>query len=608
MIKKFYALIIMAAITFTASAQVLVYHVIQKDSGGALIPWYSPNPGLSYDHDLQLIWNFWKNFPSTNGVKNYMTDHSYCGNQCGNKVGGDQFAMLLSSWALLYAYTGDTAIVNNMRYIADTYLAHSLSPFYYAWPNLPFPCNYGDNTSDTYDGDYLLGLGITQPDKAGSFGAELLNLYKITRDTNYLNAAVNIANTLADKVQAGSSSNSPYPFKIEAQGGSSVLSGSFNYTGNVVPTLRLFEDLAALNMGHVVKYDTAYNMIKRWVQAYPQQNNNWGNFFEDIYFPSNTEINAVTMAYYIMQHPGWSSTYKQDARSILNWTLNTLGSHAYDSLGVTAIYEQTVDLKEGGSHTSRFASAELLYSLITGDTSRREQAIRQLNWATYLCDTSGQVRFSPQETTVWLTDGYGDYVRHFIRAMYNYPTIAPYNANHLLGSTSVISFITYQPQEIFYSTFDDSASETLRLTSKPLKVTADGVEISELQTLNTDGWTWTPYDSGGVLKVLHTHSHDVNILWTTTSINTLTENVKYLSVFPNPVNETLNLNYALKNAGPVTIQVLNLLGQKLQEVRTDGNDRLNTLQLNVSALEPGTYFARIVSAQGQAVRQFVVSR
>src|SRR5580704_12421150 len=122
-------LLFLSAVFFSGSAQsVISYHTIQTDSLGYLIPWYNPDPGTSYDHDLSLIWNFWKNFPATGGVKDYMMDHSYSPTLQGNKVGGDQFAMALSSWALYYAYTGDTSIVNDMAYIANTYLAHSLSP------------------------------------------------------------------------------------------------------------------------------------------------------------------------------------------------------------------------------------------------------------------------------------------------------------------------------------------------------------------------------------------------------------------------------------------------------------------------------------------------
>ena len=79
--------------------------------------------------------------------------------------------------------------------MADYYLAHSLSPADSKWPNLPYPYNMVIH-SGIYDGDMILGKDYLQPDKAGSFGYELVNLYKKTGDEKYLDAAVKIANTL----------------------------------------------------------------------------------------------------------------------------------------------------------------------------------------------------------------------------------------------------------------------------------------------------------------------------------------------------------------------------------------------------------------------------
>ena len=41
----------------------LMYHAIQTDKDGLIIPWYSPDPGDSYDHILGLVWQYWKNLP-----------------------------------------------------------------------------------------------------------------------------------------------------------------------------------------------------------------------------------------------------------------------------------------------------------------------------------------------------------------------------------------------------------------------------------------------------------------------------------------------------------------------------------------------------------------
>lgn len=98
-------------------------------------------------------------------------------------VGGDQFSMALSSWKLLFAYRGgaegihkNNEIRDNMQFIADYYLSHGLSPTHAAWPNIPYPYN-SLLYAGTFDGDMVIGRGYKQPDKAASFGAELIDVY-----------------------------------------------------------------------------------------------------------------------------------------------------------------------------------------------------------------------------------------------------------------------------------------------------------------------------------------------------------------------------------------------------------------------------------------------
>ena len=111
--KKIYVLPLLFLLLFKHSfcQQVLVFHTIQTDSSGKMVPWYNADPSVAYDHDLNLIWNFWQNIPTSLGTPYYMTDHSYGVVSPANMIGGDQFAMALSSWTLLYQYTGDTAMV-----------------------------------------------------------------------------------------------------------------------------------------------------------------------------------------------------------------------------------------------------------------------------------------------------------------------------------------------------------------------------------------------------------------------------------------------------------------------------------------------------------------
>jgi hypothetical protein len=92
---------------------------------GSILPWYSSDQGISYDTVLLLVWNYWKNMPAdSTGEKHYLLHQVYKpGNRRG--LGSDQLTIALSSWDLLYNYTGDKSILDNMKYIADYYIANS---------------------------------------------------------------------------------------------------------------------------------------------------------------------------------------------------------------------------------------------------------------------------------------------------------------------------------------------------------------------------------------------------------------------------------------------------------------------------------------------------
>lgn len=604
--QKFFLLFMAAFLTCkSATSQTIVYHNAVTDQNGKLLPWYNANHGASYQFCLNTIWDFWKKIPTCCGNhKFYMIDHTWGGQQVQeNKVGGDQFAMMISSWALAYAYTGDSFFVNDMQYIADTYLAYSLSPDTAAWANLPYPSNYSVPYLPRYDGDYVLGANFTQPDKAGSFGAELITLYKITGEQRYLNAAVKIATTLAANVADGDSLHSPYPFKVNALTG--ALPGNYNtypalyLSANLAPTLTLFDELKKMNKGSL-QQDSASQKIMRWIKRYPLQNNNWGNFFENIIFPSNASINAITMAMYILEkETAWSNTWLQDARTILDNGMLLLGSSAYDSLGVKPILEQTADLKEGGSHTARFGSVELLYAEKAGDTSRIQHAVRQLDWATYLVDFDGKVRFSPRNNSIWYTDGYGDFVRHFIRAMGWYPAIAFDSSNHLIRSSSVVKQIAYNSSRIAYTTYDSATQETLRLTQKPMQVKASGIVLNETASPANNSWWWQPAALGGVLKVHHS-TPSVEVLFNLSHIAD-TETPFVWQLRPNPAHTTLTIQ--AENAADAHFYILNNLGavQPIKFVNKNNGE----IEADVSTLPQGSYQLVAEYAQKRSVKKWL---
>lgn len=515
----------------------LVFHRIRTDGQGRLVSWADDEPGRAYDLVIRKVWDFWAGMRTDlNGLPYYMNHQVWRpGVNDPRGLGGDQLAMALSSWHLLYQYTGWEGVRENMKFIADYYIAHGFSPSDAQWPNLPFPYNtlvY----SGRYDGDMILGPGYTQPDKAGAFGDELVTLYQMTGRRVYLDAAVKIADTLAHHVQPGDAEHSPLPFKVHAftgevgtlrsNTGDGSVTGRSTYTTNWVGALQLFERLIRLGEGHTRAYQRAFELILDWMRRVPLENHRWGPFFEDIPGWSDTQINAVTFARFILLHRELFPQWRQDVNSIFDWVYERLGDDQWAAYGVRAVREQTAYLTPGNSHTARQAATELLYASLTGDTSRAEHAVRQLNWATYMVDHDGKNNYPRDE--VWLTDGYGDYVRHYLRAMAAMPELAPSGQNHILDSTSILTQADYapdfnkrlfpdvRPEEwgrvlIFYSTFDRQGTETLRLAAKPSRITLNDRILEEVAELDREGWNWRPLASGGVLKIRRTDGDRVKI-------------------------------------------------------------------------------------------------
>ncbi len=391
-------------------------------------------------------------------------------------LGGDQIDMALDSWNLLYGYLGDPELHANMAMMADFWLDHGLSAPDVLYANLPYPYDL-EVCSGRFDGDMRAGKGYLQPDKAASFAVELVLLYKLTGNKKYLTAAVKIADSLVATVTPGDAEHSPWPFRVNAATGKpaeETRNGKLftaGYTSNWTPALRLFSDLQALRQGNTGGYRHTSAVVEAWLKKYALPTNKWGPFFEDVPTAdySDTEINADTMAAYILDHPEWDRDGKAQAWKILHWTEDRLGNHTFAALHVMPINEQTAYEVPGNSHTSRHAWVKLLYCEKTGDCGDQKQEVLRLNWATYSVNDDGRNRYPHDD--IWLTDGYGDYVRHYLRAMASMPELAPDDQNHLLRTSSVIQKIEYTTGAITYRKFDGRSEERFKLGAGiPLRV------------------------------------------------------------------------------------------------------------------------------------------
>lgn len=504
-----------AAILLTApSAQAVTLdsHVVVLDSAGKIIPW-TANPNEGYDQVVTLAWNYLlTGVPiDTKNGKPYYYSYSYMepatlGPGYGPHNPAGLYSMLTESALKYYGYSGNIEVVNLAVNVATAQLDNGMTPISgWNWSNVPYASGdqglldyHGASVGDINgSGD---GTGVIEPDKVGEMGYAWLQLYRFGGNTRFLDAAIAAADALASHVRSGNATQSPWPFRVYAETG--VVREE--YCADVIGPISLLDGLISLGLGDTTAYQAARQTAWNWLMAYPMQNNIWANYFEDVQIQPNTnnvnQYNAMMTVRYLLEHPESDPSWESHVRGLISWVESKFKVLSYGANTIT-IAEQMQFWHPMGSHTSRYASVNALLYEKTGDVDALEKAYRSLNWATYMARDNGIVIDGPEVNHVWFTDGYGDYIRHFLTGMGAVPDWAPAGQNHLVRSGSVVKNITYSPSGVGYTTSDSASTEVLRTSFTPAGVTVDGQTLSQRSDLDEAGWTFDP--SLNVLRVRH---------------------------------------------------------------------------------------------------------
>lgn len=503
------AAVSIAATRVTAQGGSLNGHPVRTDGTGGLVSWLTPQD-RAFDQAVALSWDFLLNrVPRSNGYPYYylwsamLPDLSPAAR---NNNPGSMFPGFAESAIRYYPYSGNTAVTNLTRDVLAHYLANGLTPSSWPWPNVPFAT--GRNGSLTYGGDPDVdGTDVIQPDKVGMVGTAFLKYYLFSGDVRFRDAAINCADTLAARMRTGDSSRSPWPFRINAR----TQQVREEYSAHVIAPIELFDLLITRNLGSVSTYQTARQSAWNWMMQYPMANNEWANYFEDVFVGSgsrnHTQLIALETARYLLNNPDKDPQWQSHVRGILTWVETNF---AVNQFGANAIREQYEFPYVMGSHTSRYASINAMLYDRTGDTAAKEKAYRAFNWATYMAYSDGRVIDGPDVNQIWFTDGYGDYIRHFMDGIAAVPEWAPAGQNHLLGSTSIVRSVSYAvANEVTYQTVDAAATDVLRVAFTPAVVTVDGVQLAQRSDLNQPGWTFNA--STGAVKIRRATGVNVRI-------------------------------------------------------------------------------------------------
>ena len=467
--------------------------------GGKILSW-TPNPLDGYHTVITLAWNYMLNTvpndPSTGKPAYYSRSYIDPNTQAmvswpHNPAG--LYAQMQESAQKYYQYSGNTAVMQVAENVALWQLDHGMTLAADSWPLVPYASgdagslNYGGAAYGNGNGQGD-GVGYIQPDKVGELGYAWLQLYKYDGNTRFKDAAIQAANVLSSKIRVGTVSQSPWPYRVNAHTG--VVRE--DYCSHIIAPISLLDGLIAAGLGDTAAYRTARNIAWTWMMTYPMVNNVWAQYFEDVpiqpsYNSNLNQYNAMMTARYLLEHPEFDPNWEAHVRGLISWVETKFGQ---TNLTALTIKEQDPIFPYAmGSHTARYASVNALLYEKTGDLAAKEKAFRSFNWATYMTKTNGVVIDGPNVDHEWFTDGYGDYIRHFVTGMASVPEWSPSNQTHMLRSNSIVKSITYGTNSVNYTTSEGTSTEVLHLNFTPGTVTADGVVLQKRSDLSQPGWT-----------------------------------------------------------------------------------------------------------------------
>lgn len=473
------------------------FHPVVLDESGKLLPW------TSYDRVIRLAMGFIEDCPRDprTGLPWY---EQYCDFQYQtmepeewphNPAG--LYGMMVETVIRYYAYTGERKWIELARSPLDHLIAES-SPADFAWPRVPYAS--ADNSGHYQGGSHEGRFGI-MPDKVAQAATGYVRFYKLTGEKRYLAEAVHCAEVLARKIRRGDSTHSPWPFRVNARTGK-ILE---QYSADVLWPIVLFDELADLGVA-APEMKAAREQAWNWLLLYPMTNQRWKGYFEDVIRdPANLNRDQYTpgeLARYLMLRPDLDPQWRDHVPRLLAWIKKTFGDARPKWHGATAIREQRFCMQAAGSHTARYASLCAMWFARGGAPAFREEALRSFALATYLAREDGIVVFSIKDQDVWFSDGYFDYVPHFLDGMAALPEMAPAGQDHLLYSSSIVTEIHYLPRRISYRTFDPRGRELLRLSFPPSRVLLDGRPLPPLPPGESGpGYLFSP--GLNLLQVLH---------------------------------------------------------------------------------------------------------
>lgn len=463
--KKIEFLFVLVLSVITGIAQnaekIMDHEVVLKD--GKLQPW------TEYANILKWSMNYLENCPTYKTrfgddplylvTSKLYKDGSFCYKQ--NNPGSNVY-WGMETFKKYYAYSGDASALVPVRNLIRRVAAFH-TPAGWAWPDVP------RTQDDTPDGEYTdEWSGV---DKICMVALGYLDYYRFTGDRQYFGKAEKIAKTILAHVKPSNEKQSPIPFMVNLKTGK-ILDP---YCSNMILPVQLFDEFIKNESASLDKEElkSKRDLLWRWILDYPMKNNLWSGYYEDVSsnYTNLNQQNPMETARYILNHPEIDLDCKIHIPALISWVGNRFGQ--VKRFGATSIKEQDGCFKEMSSHTARYASVVAKWFSVCQDEGVREEARASFALATY----SAYNQYSKDQQAInytgieyiepWFSDSYWDYLPHILDGMAEMPDMLPPGEDHIFYSSSMITQVTYLPENITYTTFNNSGTERIKLTFIP---------------------------------------------------------------------------------------------------------------------------------------------
>jgi hypothetical protein len=507
----------------TCDPTILANHSIAVDGTGKIVSWMQPRD-RAFAEAAAAGWHFILDLApiEPNGKKGYFSSCAHEAQEIpGHATGASLdmaglFGEFVESAIPYYAFTSNHSCIDAVVEMMDHALRFGLTPSNWSWPNMPYAWSPGGQ---------LFYSGRIEPDKAAEFGTGLLQLWAVTGNTSYV---------LASRVRAGDENRSPWPFRVDPRRGQ--VTGE--YCGHVVGILKFLDLLVAYGLGNVSACERARDIGRSYLISHIIPQNDWRNYFEDYSDNEDTKSELVpdetiiyllsaTARYWAIGELG-ANGFDAVIRGIWQWVEIVLGKDRWLDYGVLPVSEQTALYFGEFCHTARHGASKAAYASLFDDDDIKNQAFRLLSWATYAVQPeSGFIYFSSNPLNnyrIWYTDGYADYIRHYMSAIGDLPEWAPAGEPHLVHSTAVVNNISYGAGNVTYSVFpgsivDGESVETLRLPVLPSDVTLGGTPVPHFTSFSIaptgNAYVVEQVDGSGdmIVRVRHNGAAPISILY-----------------------------------------------------------------------------------------------